>query len=118
MNRSTERHGLRCSFCNKAGDGVETLVAGPDVFICDECIRVCVDILLDDGHRAGSAEAVTLRQQASQLRDDHTCCALCGTRALPEELLLVRDRASICGPCADAVEDALSRGSLRTDSGQ
>jgi hypothetical protein len=34
-----------CSFCGKRRDQVERLVAGPGVFICDECVRLCVDII-------------------------------------------------------------------------
>ena len=36
---------IRCSFCTKAKDEVGRLVAGPGVYICDECVRLCNDIL-------------------------------------------------------------------------
>jgi len=36
-----------CSFCGKNQDEVEKLIAGPDVFICDECIELCNEIVLD-----------------------------------------------------------------------
>ena len=36
---------LRCSFCNKSQDEVQRLIAGPRVFICGECVKVCVEIL-------------------------------------------------------------------------
>jgi ATP-dependent Clp protease ATP-binding subunit ClpX len=39
---------LRCSFCNKSQNDVRKLIAGPTVFICDECVRVCNDIIDDD----------------------------------------------------------------------
>ena len=35
----------RCSFCGKSQDDVYTLVAGPNVHICDECIDLCNDIM-------------------------------------------------------------------------
>jgi len=38
----------RCSFCGKAVEEVKKLVAGPDVYICDECIELCVDILQEE----------------------------------------------------------------------
>ena len=41
---------LRCSFCNKDQGDVRKLIAGPTVFICDECVEVCNDIIVDD-HR-------------------------------------------------------------------
>ncbi|HPX91579.1 MAG TPA: ATP-dependent Clp protease ATP-binding subunit ClpX, partial [Spirochaetota bacterium] len=39
---------LTCSFCGKSQDVVKKLVAGPDVYICDECIELCNQILLDE----------------------------------------------------------------------
>ena len=40
-----DRKSLRCSFCNKTQDQVRKLIAGPNVYICDECIAVCSDII-------------------------------------------------------------------------
>ena len=39
---------LQCSFCAKTQDEVKKLIAGPNVFICDECIDLCVDILNEE----------------------------------------------------------------------
>jgi ATP-dependent Clp protease ATP-binding subunit ClpX len=39
---------LRCSFCNKSQKEVQKLIAGPNVFICDECVGIGVDILAED----------------------------------------------------------------------
>ena len=39
---------IKCSFCGKSQDAVERIIAGPGVFICDECIKVCSNILEDD----------------------------------------------------------------------
>jgi len=36
---------LQCSFCKKTEDEVSKLVAGPDVYICDECVRVAVRLM-------------------------------------------------------------------------
>ena len=40
---------VRCSFCGKRKGQCEKLIAGPDVFICDECVRLCDDILSTKG---------------------------------------------------------------------
>ena len=40
--------GLRCSFCNKNQNDVRKLIAGPTVFICNECVAVCQDIIDED----------------------------------------------------------------------
>ena len=39
---------LRCSFCNKSQRDVRKLIAGPSVYICDECVDICVDIIAED----------------------------------------------------------------------
>ncbi|NYT82973.1 ATP-dependent Clp protease ATP-binding subunit ClpX [Alcaligenaceae bacterium] len=43
---------LRCSFCNKTQHEVKKLIAGPSVFICDECIDLCNDIITEEGQEA------------------------------------------------------------------
>ena len=40
---------VRCSFCNKAQSDVKTLIAGPGVYICDECINLCQTIVNSEG---------------------------------------------------------------------
>ena len=39
---------IRCSFCGKSQDEVERIIAGPKVYICDECIKVCTNIIEND----------------------------------------------------------------------
>jgi len=46
-SRRTHR-GLACSFCGKHQDQVQRLIAGPGVYICDECIRLCNEILAEE----------------------------------------------------------------------
>jgi len=48
----------RCSFCGKSKEQVGRLVAGPGVFICDECVRLCA-VILDEGPPVGSGQAQT-----------------------------------------------------------
>ena len=61
--KATEGEVLRCSFCNKDQNDVRKLIAGPTVFICDECVDVCNDIIADDRrsegrqNRSGPADA-------------------------------------------------------------
>ena len=49
---------LRCSFCNKTQNDVKKLIAGPTVFICDECVDVCNEIISDDL----TAEAASIKE--------------------------------------------------------
>ena len=47
-NRADDRKQLRCSFCNKTQDQVRKLIAGPNVYICDECIELCSEIIEEE----------------------------------------------------------------------
>jgi ATP-dependent Clp protease ATP-binding subunit ClpX len=38
----------RCSFCGKRQDEVKKLISGPEVYICNECIDLCKDLIADD----------------------------------------------------------------------
>jgi ATP-dependent Clp protease ATP-binding subunit ClpX len=46
--KDTGDEALRCSFCNKSQREVKKLIAGPTVFICDECVDICLDIIAED----------------------------------------------------------------------
>lgn len=49
--KNDEKETLRCSFCGRTGDEVRKLVAGPNVYICDECVEVCQNIIDEElGH--------------------------------------------------------------------
>ena len=50
---------LYCSFCGKSQDDVRKLVAGPNVYICDECVELCNDILVEELDAKRSIEADT-----------------------------------------------------------
>jgi ATP-dependent Clp protease ATP-binding subunit ClpX len=46
---------LRCSFCGKSQTEVTKLIAGPTVYICNECIDICIEIISDDAQQAAAA---------------------------------------------------------------
>ena len=48
MSKSTKSREVRCSFCGKSQNSVERIIAGPGVYICNECIKVCSNIIEDD----------------------------------------------------------------------
>ena len=57
-----ERSGdLVCSFCGKSQDEVKKLIAGPTVYICDECVELCNDIIAEEFERKESARATQSR---------------------------------------------------------
>lgn len=57
---------LTCSFCGKSQDEVKKLVSGRGVFICDECIEVCMNILVDNGEE-DTEETKTSSDSVSKL---------------------------------------------------
>jgi ATP-dependent Clp protease ATP-binding subunit ClpX len=58
MNRKETTSGLlRCSFCGKSQNEVKKLIAGPGVYICDECIELCNDIIAEEREREESTKA-------------------------------------------------------------
>ena len=58
--KTSETEVLKCSFCNKDQNNVRKLIAGPTVFICDECVEVCNDIIADDNRFDKSNELQSL----------------------------------------------------------
>ena len=48
MNKKNENDSLFCSFCGKNQKEVKKLIAGPTVFVCDECVELCMDIIKED----------------------------------------------------------------------
>ena len=61
MKKLTPDEGLRCSFCHKTQDQVEKLISSPSdyprAYICDECVRVCDQILEEEKREQGAAPA-------------------------------------------------------------
>jgi ATP-dependent Clp protease ATP-binding subunit ClpX len=65
---------LRCSFCNKDQNDVRKLIAGPTVFICDECVEVCNDIIADDNKfeaRGGTRTSLPVPQEIKKFLDEY-----------------------------------------------
>ncbi len=54
--RSVDVDGLRCSFCGKSQDEVKKLIAGPAVYICDECIELCIEIIEEEYEKETSTQ--------------------------------------------------------------
>ena len=48
MSRNDEPKNVRCSFCGLPQESVKKIIAGPGVYICDECIKVCTNIIDND----------------------------------------------------------------------
>jgi ATP-dependent Clp protease ATP-binding subunit ClpX len=64
---SHDKH-LRCSFCGKSKDSVRKFISGPSVYICNECIALCNEILAEDEERE-VAEAITQVPSPIEIKD-------------------------------------------------
>jgi ATP-dependent Clp protease ATP-binding subunit ClpX len=60
VKRKEEGTNLACSFCGKSQKEVKKLIAGPTVYICDECIELCNDIIAEETSRDSDAPASSL----------------------------------------------------------
>jgi ATP-dependent Clp protease ATP-binding subunit ClpX len=74
VKKAGEGEILRCSFCNKDQNDVRKLIAGPTVFICDECVEVCNDIIADDNRfesRGGTRTSLPVPQEIKKFLDEY-----------------------------------------------
>ena len=73
VKKNGETEVLRCSFCNKDQNDVRKLIAGPTVFICDECVEVCNDIIADDNRfeNRGTRSSLPTPQEIKKFLDEY-----------------------------------------------
>src|SRR6186713_3375419 len=73
VKKAGETEVLRCSFCNKDQNDVRKLIAGPTVFICDECVEVCNDIIADDNRfeAKGTRSSLPTPQEIKKFLDEY-----------------------------------------------
>ena len=64
---------LYCSFCGKSQHEVRKLIAGPTVFICDECVELCMDIIREETKSAGlkASDGVPTPREICEVLDDY-----------------------------------------------
>src|ERR1051325_10745412 len=72
-NGETSKNTLYCSFCGKSQHEVRKLIAGPTVFICDECVELCMDIIREENKTSmvKSSEGVPTPQEIYKVLDDY-----------------------------------------------
>jgi len=70
---SDSKSTLYCSFCGKSQHEVRKLIAGPTVFICDECVELCMDIIREETKSSGlkSSEGVPTPREICAVLDDY-----------------------------------------------
>ncbi len=83
--RRRPKDSLGCSFCGKSQNEVKKLVAGPDVFICNECVDICNEIITDDQLGGGDGYSIDQEEQNVAAREqlasstEHIACPACDT---------------------------------------
>jgi ClpX C4-type zinc finger len=93
-----------CSFCGKNQKEVKTLVAGPNVFICDNCARLADEVLASRG--TASTAIATIAQVGEQDRTQR--CSFCGKRRHEVPAMATADNARICAECLSLCHEILS----------
>ena len=94
---------VRCSFCNRWQHDVDELIAGPGVFICDECVDVCNDVLADAKRHLTSAGAPP-RSEEPITWPNSIECALCHAAVRMGEGVVIGDnRGTLCVDCVSSV---------------
>ena len=70
---SDSKNTLYCSFCGKSQHEVRKLIAGPTVFICDECVELCMDIIREETKSTGfkSSDGVPTPREICGVLDDY-----------------------------------------------
>ena len=62
MSKYEDKRQLKCSFCGKTQDQVRRLIAGPNVYICDECVELCDEIIQEEMEETLEEDTLSLRK--------------------------------------------------------
>ncbi len=83
-NQSDSKNTLYCSFCGKSQHEVRKLIAGPTVFICDECVDLCTDIIKEENKNnvVKGGEGVPAPKEILSVLDDYVICQYQAKRVL------------------------------------
>src|SRR5712692_8623865 len=92
-----------CSFCGKSQFDVRKLIAGPTVYICDECIDLCNDIIAEECDQEEELRAAA-RPIASV--DASPWCLACRLQKPTAEITTVPGLGLVCRHCLDAISVA------------
>jgi len=118
VKRPYEFEVLECSFCRKTQNDVRKLVAGPDVFICNECVAICNDLMVEEA-RLEEAALVADGNTPNLIPESSVSgpmigCALCSIPMNRNHGLPILNRGVLCVGCLGEIEAALA---LRRECG-
>ncbi len=93
---------VRCSFCFKGQLDVKMVIAGPAVYICDECVNICNDILAKE-KEIGLTGSIGSGAFGKSVTDALVRCRLCQTLYPKAECDAFPDRGWLCHGCLEVV---------------
>ena len=91
MSKQDERRSVKCSFCGKSQEKVRKLIAGPGVFICDECIGICANILEEE---FGYEDEIEIPNSYNQQAEEELPTPM-QLKAVLDEYVIGQDRAKV-----------------------
>ncbi|PWT96104.1 MAG: hypothetical protein C5B53_10310 [Candidatus Melainabacteria bacterium] len=86
---------LTCTFCNKTQDKVKKMIAGPGVYICDECVKECDELLIAE------------KDKPTEKADSKLKCSFCSKPQTMVQKLLKGPTKYICNECVDLCDEIL-----------
>ncbi len=102
---------LLCSFCNKSQRQVKTMISGPKVQICNECIEICLAVLnedVKDGFIARKDGWLEPEGHQWPVGASDLLCSFCRMPTAIEHTVMVPDRGILCPGCIGAIEAAVA----------
>ena len=102
--RKAEKPAQRyCSFCGKSQDEVRKLIAGPTVYICDECIDLCNDIIAEEVEQEEQPKGAA--SPVASLNTP-TWCRVCRLPKSAEDVVAVSELGFVCRRCIHMIRAA------------
>ena len=97
-----ENQRLACSFCGKDQNEVAKLVAGPTIYICNECVDLCNDIIAEEvEHESDAAKnSAAGKKQTNRER----LCGVCMEPRDTDELIFLPHAAYMCAGCLEEIQ--------------
>ncbi len=81
-----DKRDVKCSFCGRSQNEVKRIIAGPGAYICNECVEVCADLLLDEQDRDDTAEQFGIPDELPTPAE---------MKAMLDEYVIGQDRAKV-----------------------
>ena len=98
---------FRCSFCNKSQKEVSRLIPGPSVYICNECVDICIEIIADDALSQAQQSMHTPVQEHDNISVAGGPCSMCYVLTPANQCLLIPERGQLCPACLEAIRSAI-----------